>query len=127
MAKKKILVIDDEKTFGQMVKLNLEEAGAYEVSVETEGVRALEVARQFGPDLIFLDIVMPDMDGGEIARRIKMDERLKSVPIVFLTAVVREGEKIHKEGVIAGHPHPCIAKPVTAEKLINCIKKYLPT
>ena len=127
MVKKKILVVDDEKAFGQMVKLNLEETGSYEVSVETQGVRTLEVARQFSPDLIFLDIVMPDVDGGEIARRIKMDERLKSVPIVFLTAVVRENDKIRQEGVIAGHPHPCIAKPVTAEKLINCIKKYLPT
>ena len=127
MAKKKILVVDDEKAFGQMVKLNLEETGSYEVSVESKGMRALEVARQFSPDLIFLDIVMPDVDGGEIARRIRMDEGLKGIPIVFLTAVVKESDKIHQEGVLAGHLHPCIAKPVTAKKLIDCIKRYLPT
>lgn len=121
MEKKKILFVDDEAKFVRAVKLNLEETGEYEVRIETEGKKALPAALEFKPDLIFLDIVMPDVDGGEAAQRIKADETLKGIPIVFLTALARQEEEKIRDGSIGGH---LLAKPVTTERLIECIKKY---
>ncbi len=120
MRKKKILVIDDEPSFTRVLKLYLEKTGTYEVRDENRGKMALAAAKQFKPDLILLDIVMPDMDGGEVASNIIADEALKDTPIVFLTAAVAKDE----EGTISGRPF--IAKPVNAEEVVHCIEKNLP-
>jgi class 3 adenylate cyclase len=117
--KKRILLIDDEQSFIRMLKLNLEETGAYEVRAENRGTRALAAARQFNPDLILLDVIMPDMGGGDVAFQIEADPNVKDTPIVFLTAVVKKGE----QGIIAGHDF--IAKPVTVEEVIDCIEEHL--
>lgn len=122
MGKKKILFVDDEAKFVRAVKLNLEETGEYEVRVETEGEKALAAAQEFKPDLIFLDIIMPGVDGGEVAHIIKADETLKGIPIVFLTALAKQEEEKIRDGRIGGH---LLAKPVTTERLIECIKKYI--
>ena len=123
MEKKKILVIDDEEAFGQMVKISLEETGEYEVRLEIKGARAFAAAREFKPDLIFLDIVIPDVDGSDVALQIESDAGFKDVPIVFLTAAVMEPEMVSQAGTINGHPF--IAKPVTTEKLIECINENI--
>jgi len=60
MDAKKILIIDDEENFAAMVKMNLEEVGGYNVLTESRGLRAVSTVRQFKPDMIFLDIIMPD-------------------------------------------------------------------
>ena len=120
MDKKRILIVDDEKSFTQMVKLNLEETGKYIVRTENEGKKALLAAREFKPHLILLDIVMPDVDGGEIAHNISLDKELSHTPVIFLTAIVKEDEVKSREGVIGGHPF--IAKPVTTDNLIACIE-----
>jgi len=83
MDKKRILIVDDEKDFTQMVKLNLEETGKYIVRTENIGRQALAAAREFKPHIILLDIVMPDTDGGEIAHNISLDEELSRIPVVF--------------------------------------------
>jgi CheY-like chemotaxis protein len=119
MGKKRILLIDDEPSFTNVLKLNLEETGAYEVRTENGGKQGLVAARQFKPDLILLDVIMPGMDGGDVASEIKTDENLKNTPIVFLTAVAKKKE----EGIIGGRPF--IAKPVTVEEVIACIEKNL--
>ena len=119
MSKKRILLIDDEFSFTRMLKLNLEETGAYEVRAENRGSEGLAAAKQFKPDLIFLDVVMPDMSGGEVAFQIEADRKLKDTPIVFLTAAAKKED----EGMIAGRHF--IAKPVTVEEVIDCIEKNL--
>ncbi len=121
MTKKRILLVDDEPSFTRILKLYLEKTGAYEVREENYGRMALVTARQFEPDLILLDVAMPDMDGGEVAFKIRADEKLKNTPIVFLTATVAKDE----QGIIAGHPF--MAKPVTAQQVIECIQGYLGT
>ena len=90
--KKKILIIDDEAKFGDMVKKNLEKAGPYEVTVETKGAQGLETARRLRPHLIFMDVLMPDKGGPELAHEIRQEEKLKNIPIVFLTATVQKGQ-----------------------------------
>ncbi|MFH2146206.1 MAG: response regulator [Candidatus Omnitrophota bacterium] len=123
MQKKKILVVDDEENFCQTVKFNLEQTGNFEVRVETDSKRALEAARAFRPDFIFLDIVMPDMDGPQVMNNIHKDVFLKDVPIVFLTALVTKEEETLEGGTIAGRNF--LSKPVTTEKLVECIRLNL--
>lgn len=119
MVKKRILLVDDEPSFTRMLRLNLEKTGAYEVREENRGAQGLAAAREFKPDLILLDVIMPDADGGDVAAQIKADKNLKDTPIVFLTAVVTKKE----EGLIGGRPF--IAKPVSAKELIDCIEKHI--
>ncbi len=119
MAKKRILLIDDEPSFTRMLRLNLEKAGGYEVREENRGSQGLATAREFKPDLILLDVIMPDADGGEVAAQIKADRNLKDTPIVFLTAVVSKKE----EGLIGGRPF--LAKPVGVKEVIDCIERHL--
>jgi len=123
MKKKRILVVDDEENFCQMVELNLEETGEYEVRTETKGTKALGSAREFRPDLILLDIMMPDVSGDDVAQLIISDVTTKDIPIVFLTAIVKEHEVADSGGIIGGYPF--LAKPVTAEKLIDCIERNI--
>ncbi len=117
MSKKRILLIDDEPSFTRMLKLNLEETGAYEVRAENRGRFGLAAAREFKPDLILLDVKMPDLSGCDVAFLIGADRNVKDTPIVFLTAVAK------KEDVIAGRAF--IAKPVTVGKVIDCIENNL--
>jgi CheY-like chemotaxis protein len=77
MSKKRILLIDDDPSFTRLLKLNLEETGAYEVRTENRGTAALTAAREFKPDLILLDVVMPDMGGGDVAFQIGADRNVR--------------------------------------------------
>ena len=122
MEQKRILIVDDESGFTRLLKLTLEKTGKYVVREEKDGTLAQEVAREFGPDLILLDIVMPKIDGGDVAGRIKNDPLLKDVRIVFLTAIVSKNEAI-PGGTIGGLPF--LAKPITLEGLIQCIEENL--
>ncbi|MDP3774243.1 MAG: response regulator [Gemmatimonadales bacterium] len=123
MAKKRILLVDDEAIVTRTLKLYLEATGAYEVRTENHGRQAVATARNFEPDLIMLDLIMPDTDGATIASELKADALLKSVPIVFLTALVSRKEVGHEGKDIGGHPF--LAKPVDPEKIIECIERQL--
>jgi len=117
--KKRILLIDDDLSFTRLLKLNLEETGAYEVRAENRGSEGLAAARQFKPDLIFLDVVMPDTSGLAVAFQIEADRKLKNTPTVFLTAVAKKED----QAITAGRP--LLAKPVSVEEVIDCIKEHL--
>ena len=121
--KKKILVVDDEASLTRLIKANLERTGKYEVMTENQGGNAIACAKQFKPDLIFLDVMMPDMDGDEIATSIEEDPHLSGTPYVFLTAIVRREETEPTGSMIGGHLF--LAKPVKTEQLIATIEKLL--
>lgn len=121
--KKKILVIDDEVSFARMVKMNLEKTGAFEVRVENKATYALAAAREFRPDLILLDVIMPSMDGGDVANQIKRDRHLRDTPIVFLTATVSRHEA-GDVGLNSGG-ELFLAKPISVEALIQCINERI--
>ena len=123
MKRKKILIVDDEKDFTDMIKLNLEATGLFEVRAQNKGSMAVETVKEFKPDLILLDIIMPDSDGGDICFQLRADEKTRYIPVVFLTAVVTDREVNQYDSFIGGHPF--IAKPVTVAKLIECIKKNI--
>jgi len=122
MAKKRILLIDDEKSLTSLLKLNLEETGNYEVRVENWPEDSIKAAREFKPDLILLDIIMPRMPGGNVAAAIDSDPELKGTPIVFLTAAVRKQYVEDHEGIICDHP--CLAKPATVEEVVAMIEQH---
>ena len=113
MLPKKILVVDDEVTITRLLKLNLEKTGAYVVREENRGAKAYAAAREFKPDLILLDVMMPDLDGGEVAAKLQADPLLKSIPIIFLTAAVKKEEVSARDGFVGGFPY--IAKPLDAK------------
>jgi DNA-binding response OmpR family regulator len=115
-------LIDDEPGFTRMLKMNLERHG-FEVMVENNGAYAHTVARDFLPDFVFLDVIMPDVDGGEVASNIRSDPSLKDVPIVFLTAGVSKETTRVKRNVIGGETY--IAKPATVDEIVRCIEKKL--
>jgi two-component system, OmpR family, response regulator len=123
ITKKRILVVDDEASFTRLLKLNLEDTGAYEVHVENAAAPALPAARRFKPDLILLDVMMPEMDGGTLALRLRESPALEKVPIVFLTAAVRKEEVYARGGLIGGFPF--IAKPVELHELLKCLEKEI--
>ena len=89
---KRILVVDDESSITLGIQMNLEALGGYKVRTENEGRKALKAARVFRPDLILLDIMMPDADGAEVASRLAEDPELRDIPVVFLTAIVAKRE-----------------------------------
>jgi CheY-like chemotaxis protein len=121
--KKRILVVDDEPDITWMIKLNLEQTGRYEVRTENQGIKAIEAAREFRPDLILLDVMMPGMLGSEIAEQLQADPQLRTIKFVFLTAVVTKEEALRSSGQIGGHTF--VAKPISADDLCRVIEDHL--
>ena len=121
--KKKILIIDDEPDFTEMVKLNLERTGMYVVSIVNNPAEATFKALGFQPDLVLLDVIMPEVEGPDIVNEFKKQELLKNIPVVFFTATVKQSELTEVDGKIGGHEF--LAKPGSVEELIECIEKNL--
>jgi CheY-like chemotaxis protein len=122
--KPRILIVDNNRDFTLSAKLGLERTGRYSVWEENEPARAHQTAQRVQPDLILLDIAMPETDGGEVAARIESDLTLHRIPIVFLTALVTQDEA--RSGLqIQGHPF--LAKPISIPDLVAGIERSLPT
>lgn len=121
MKKRKVLIVDDERGFTRMVKLNLEAAGDYEVRIVNEPANTIHAALEFKPDVVLLDIIMPDIEGPDVVCQLKNTEGLKNVPVIFLTANITRQEVENQQGMIGGHAF--LAKPGTIKELIACIEK----
>jgi CheY-like chemotaxis protein len=120
---KKILIVDDEAGFTRLLKLNLEKTGDYTVRVINDSTQAVEAMRTFAPDLALLDIVMPDLDGGDLVAQMKLDPVLKKIPVLMLTALVAQretGGKPTERGDLT-----MIAKPVSMPTLLAAIEEKL--
>jgi CheY-like chemotaxis protein len=121
--KRRILVVDNDRDSTHLIKILLERTSRYQVLEENDATKAHQSAQNFRPDLILLDIVMPETDGGEVAAQIQADPELQRTPIIFLTALVTKAEA--KAGLrIQGHPF--LAKPINIPELINGIEENLP-
>jgi CheY-like chemotaxis protein len=121
--KKRILVVDDEASITRLLKLNLEQTKDYVVRTENDATLALAAAEEFQPDLILLDVMMPGLDGGELASCFQASPKLKEVPIVFLTAAATKAEVYARGGRVGGLPF--LAKPVEMAEVIACLKQHL--
>jgi len=120
----KVLVIDDEEGFTKILKMNLEKSGTYEVLVENNSMNAMSAARDFRPDVILLDIVMPGMDGGDLAAQFADHPLLRKVPIIMLTALVAPGETA-SDAVVQSGSMNVLPKPVNMEMLTKCIENVI--
>lgn len=122
MAKKRILVVDDEAEMVESVCHMLRRFN-YEVIGTTQGKQAVELAQSKKPDLIILDMVMPDMQGGEVAAVLSRQPETAGIPIMFLTALLVKKDKF-MEDKIRGKYY-VLAKPVTAEELLEAVDKAM--
>jgi len=121
--KKRILVVDDQPQNTRLLKLYLEQTNDYVVKEENNAHAALSSAEEFNPHLIFLDVMMPGVDGGEVAARFRASPKLKTVPTVFLTAAVTKAEVQAGGGMVGGAPF--LAKPVVLSEVLACLKQHL--
>ena len=121
--KKRILVVDDEAQNTRLLKLYLERTNDYLVREENDSNAAFSTAEEFAPDLILLDVMMPGVDGGELAARFQASAKLKTVPTVFLTAAVTKAEVNAGGGLVGGVPF--LAKPVVLPEVLACLKQHL--
>jgi CheY-like chemotaxis protein len=121
--KRRVLIVDDEPDSTHLVKILLEKTGQYIVLEENDADQAHQSARNFRPDAILLDIMMPKTDGGEVAAQIEADPELRSTPIIFLTALVTEPET--KAGLLI-EGHRSLSKPINIPQLIDQIEESVP-
>jgi two-component system phosphate regulon response regulator PhoB len=121
MTKDKILVIDDEEDILELLRFNLTKEG-YRVCSASTGEEALSVARTERPDLVLLDLMLPGIDGLEVARRLKADPLTRSVPILMLTAKGEEADIV--TGLEVG-AEDYITKPFSPKILIARVRAVL--
>jgi len=117
MKLRKVLIIDDEFPVGYLIKINLEAEG-YEAVLALSGEEALEKARASPPDLITLDVLMPEMDGFEVLKALKREETLNSIPVMMIS-VVDETRK--KRGIQMG-AEDYLLKPIDFDNLLSKIR-----
>ena len=117
--KNRILIVDDECD-SKMLKYALAE---YEVRVETDSTKALAAAIDFRPDLILLDLVMPEVHGSVLAEHIRREEKLRRVPIVLVSALVHS--KKNDGRVVQIGDFPALGKPFSVDELKRCIAQQL--
>ena len=121
MANKTILVVDDEQDILDLIEYNLKKEG-FKVLKAENGEKGIEIAKEYKPDLVLLDIMMPKMDGLETVELIRKDEELKRTPVIFLTA--RSDEKTEIESLNKGGDD-FITKPISTTKLVSRIKAVM--
>jgi DNA-binding response OmpR family regulator len=123
MTKTKVLIVDDDMAASRLLGLGLEKTGSFQVKVENVATRAHNCAREFKPDVILLDICMPDADGGDVAFHIHNDVSLRSTPIIFLTSLV-SGREANVDSVMRGG-YEFLSKPASLAKVVECIDRHL--
>ncbi|MBM72025.1 MAG: DNA-binding response regulator [Crocinitomicaceae bacterium] len=121
MSTKKILLVDDESDILDFISFNLE-ANGYNVKVASNGEEGISIAKEFKPDLILLDLMMPEMDGIETCERIRENDTLKSVLIAFLTA---RGEDYSQIAGFDAGADDYILKPIKPKVLLSRVKALL--
>ncbi len=122
MNKKKILIVDDEEDMLLVLAKDLAARG-YSIITAGNGKEAMLLAKSERPDLVILDILMPGMDGLEVAARLKEDPGTRDLPVVFLTCLRLKEEEIKRGFVVDGDV--MLAKPYDAEELATTIEELL--
>jgi len=117
---KKILIVDDEADVIKIVSFRLKRAG-YEVTTASDGLSALDLIKNVSFDLVLLDVRMSGMDGYEVCRAMKSDEKLKDIPVIFITAsagiAITDKAKEYKAD-------DYIIKPFEPEELLKKVEKF---
>ena len=117
--KKRILYIEDETDLQWLVKHILESAGGFEVKLCTSGAEGLGAVREFAPDLVLLDVMMPGMDGFNVLRSLRAQAEWASLPVVFLTARTQQSDEYLHVGA-----QGIIAKPFEPAALLEQVRAF---
>ena len=120
---KRILIVDNESDLTEVLKISLESLGGFHVHSENDPSRAFAAAREFAPDLIIMDIKMPELDGAGVVIQLKAEAALSETPIVFLTGTVTVPEIGRHGGKIGGLRF--LPKTMPFESLVACLKNIL--
>jgi DNA-binding response OmpR family regulator len=123
MDKKKLLLIDDDRALGEMLKLKIEKAGDYDLTYSPDSDRVVELAREVKPDLIILDIDMPDTDGGDACTALRGSQDTEGIPILFLSSLVTPEGVAKSDGVIGNQQ--MASKRMTVDDLVDRINSLL--
>lgn len=118
MKETKVLVVDDERRYRELLEMDLSRRG-YRVFTAADGLRALQLVDEVSPDLVLLDVMLPDLDGYEVCRRIR---EISSVPVIMLTARVEEADKVR--GLRIG-ADDYVTKPFSAIELLARVEAVL--
>ena len=121
VTKKRILIVDDEPNIVKAVRARLEDSG-YEAIAAYDGEEALKKAREEKPDLIILDLMLPMMDGCDVCRKLKLDEKYKAIPIIMFTAKFQPVDI--RYGMAQG-ADAYITKPFDPKMLLDKIRELL--
>ena len=118
---KKVLIIDDELFFCRAIKKNLETNDEFQVLTATRGDEGINLAKDEQPDVILLDIMMPGMSGTEVTDALLADPHTRSIPIIYVTAIVNEADVQKGAGISC--VKALIAKPVKIDELVKKINE----
>ena len=121
MSKERIFLVEDDKNISKLVKYNLEKAG-FEVSVADRGEKAIEALGKTPADLVLLDIMLPEIDGFEVCKRLRQAEGTKNIPIIMLTA---KGEEVDRLLGFELGADDYIVKPFSPRELVLRVKAVL--
>ncbi|MEA3208922.1 MAG: two-component system, OmpR family, response regulator [Chthoniobacter sp.] len=119
---KKILIVDDEVTVTETLKVLLKNTDRYHVHAEHDSTKAVQTARDYRPDLILLDLGMPNLPGTEVVKQLRQDESLRWLPVVYLTESPGRTEAADR-GPIEGIP--VLTKPFLVEEIMMCLAGHL--
>jgi len=123
---KTILVVDDKADIVELVKNRLE-ANNYKVLFACDGKQGIQQAQQHKPDLIVMDIMMPNVSGGEAVKALKSDITTKDIPVIFLTAAASSVQDGQEPGrvYVDGQFYPALGKPFQPERLLSEINRLI--
>jgi two-component system cell cycle response regulator DivK len=122
MAMKKTVLIVEDNELNMKLFNDLLEAHGYATLKTSHGIEAMELARAHKPDLILMDIQLPEVSGLEVTRWLKADEELKSIPVIAITAFAMKGDE---ERIREGGCEAYMSKPISVAKFIATIRTYL--
>ncbi len=117
-----ILIIDDEKDFCHFMRMNLESTNKYKIFVSTNAKSGIKTAIRKKPDLVLLDIMMPNISGFEVLQKLKENINTTSIPVIMLTAL-SDDESVGK--AMGLYSHEYIVKPVEMDSLVSKIDSIL--
>lgn len=120
----KVLIIDDEADFCYFVQKNLIQEGMFDVIIATNGNDGIELAEKEAPDIILLDLFMPDMPGEDVAAALKENAATADIPILYVTALATNNDIIDSEENKIGNNY-IMPKPIRTKKLIETIMNIL--
>ncbi len=118
---KKVMIVEDNELNMKLFR-DLIEACGYETVRTRSGLEAMDLAREHAPDLILMDIQLPEVSGLEVTQRLKADEQLRHIPVIAVTAFAMKGDE---ERIRQGGCEAYISKPISVPRFIETIRSYL--